>query len=840
MHSLSFARARKHHVTIPDKATGCTTGNDAVDHVAGVNNDLLVGAWIKPTVEMSCVGTPPGTKYHVFSKWNVSAGQCAYKLWLETVDKNGGACEAASDLQLEVRAAFNDDSTNFSCASPCEVEHPTIPLPLDSVNGWNHVALHLSPEPSGQTATAAIHINGRLTSAYADTQGCNDNTNIPEGVGVFNSNEALFLGNETSGDADAFNGKIGEFMLFSGEELEVSDSADMLFLAHMEGRVGDSAGVFGGGGFIRQYLRPLNGPHTSVNGRYGKGITFDGVNEYLRGVNSVLEGYDTTKSIDSFSVEAWVYPHAVNRRQAIVGQWRFHDSDTSCATNTSLSSFALTLLPSGKLAFQVVSGGDIIEVQGKTAITANDWYHVTGLITPGTTTDLGANKMYLLLNGVDHTSGGAKSFSGESIDSGKIPLTVGAITADPDSVECDKVDAAMHFFDGTIDEVRINRWPNTTIKEQYDGGVVINEVDFKSTEERIELYYPSTMKDTINLAGWTLSVCSKTSKQFTLQEGCGNCASKDLDPGDIVKLVITDGVNPAIFDTSCAGAATTCQWTTDAAGTGTNLVAGDVVDAADGIVLYRGAMPTTVPQAKARMVDAVLWTDDAVCNPTASAESRGLWQSNLKMEASLITNNTKSLCLTQDGNNSQGVLSWAQCNISMGSLNASASTVIDLLSFDAVMQESAEAKISFQTGSELNSFGFKVLGANRAEGFYVEKSELIMARGGVGQGALYEFFDPSPSPYYKLKEIEVSKLENLFGPFQLSEDQGIIDASSSSADGSETPSADPTAAGDPVLPAAGCGTIVASENRAPGFLALFLVLVILASTRTHLFARRKD
>ena len=841
--SLDYTRANKHFLVLRDELAACTTTSNAFDHTLGTDAELFVGAWIKSEQTLSCAKTPAGTKHYVFSKWDGENSDCSYELWLETVDTNGGSCDADSDLAWAVRAHFNDDSTNFSCSTPCEVSHPTVNLPDDSFNDWNHVALSLSPQPSGQESRAFISINGRAVVPVADRDECQDNTNIPEGVGIHNSDADLYIGHSFTFESEGFEGKIGEFMLFSGYDAEISYVWDTLFLDHMEGVSAGETGLFGGGGALRQYMLPRGDTNNNDAGRYGKGTTFDGNGDYLKSITGVLEGYDTVDDLDTLTVEAWIYPHIVNERQTIISQWRFRegvDAEPGCTDDVDDSSFRFALRTDGKLVFEVSDGTTEYQAIGTTVLTANEWYHVAAVITPATTDSLTADTINILVNGVSDTFL-AIDFSSKTINPGRLPILVGATAVEPAaSDECESVDDAVLFFDGIIDEVRINRWPTAGIKETYEGGVVINEVNFNQDEELIELYYPSTMKDQIDLDGWTLSVCSKPLKQFTFD---GSTYDKLLDPGDIVTLRITDGVIPDLVDSSCDGAPTTCQWTTDTASVGTILVSGDIVDAGDGVALYRSGLPPTPLTGEARMVDAVLWTDDALCDPIAASHGRGHWQSNLPLSVGLVTGKSHSICLRKDGDNSQGVLSWDQCNDSIGSLNSTAATAIELLSFEAIELSSGAVNVTFQTGSELNSFGFYVLGSNHRNGVYIPKSELIMARGGASQGALYEFYDANPSAFYKLKEIEVSGLENLYGPFVMGDNNNIVpnnDLPTGSSQGAnpDPVDADANSSMNPALPASGCGRIVASENRAPGFLTLFLVLAALASTRTHFIFRR--
>jgi uncharacterized repeat protein (TIGR01451 family) len=95
---------------------------------------------------------------------------------------------------------------------------------------------------------------------------------------------------------------------------------------------------------------------------------------------------------------------------------------------------------------------------------------------------------------------------------------------------------------------------------------------------------------------------------------------------------------------------------------------------------------------------------------------------------------------------------------------------IILLSFRAVPEGESSLRIEWVTGAETNSWGFHLWrseGGNRADAIRITPS-LILATGGSGQGARYNYVDPDVRPgiryTYWLQEVETGGATPEYGP----------------------------------------------------------------------------
>jgi hypothetical protein len=104
-------------------------------------------------------------------------------------------------------------------------------------------------------------------------------------------------------------------------------------------------------------------------------------------------------------------------------------------------------------------------------------------------------------------------------------------------------------------------------------------------------------------------------------------------------------------------------------------------------------------------------------------------------------------------------------------------TAISLSSFTAT-REGQDVVIGWQTGAELNTFGYRVLRSttgNRADAVEVT-SELVAAQGRGGDGASYRWIDPTAQANqnytYWLVEVETNGTTNEYGPARIIQPTG--------------------------------------------------------------------
>jgi len=163
----------------------------------------------------------------------------------------------------------------------------------------------------------------------------------------------------------------------------------------------------------------VNNP-TWVEGRVGRALSFDGVDDFVEIGNRPILNFHGTQP---FTIEAWVRPAVANHggsilnryNGGIVGNYKFRLSAARLFISRQTSPY--------------------ISLIGDTTLIANTWHHVVGTYN--------GNHMSLFVNG----------------SSNAIPITSGSVS---DSVIRVLIGASLHmnnpvhFFNGLIDEVRIH------------------------------------------------------------------------------------------------------------------------------------------------------------------------------------------------------------------------------------------------------------------------------------------------------------------------------------------------------------------------------------------------
>ncbi len=153
---------------------------------------------------------------------------------------------------------------------------------------------------------------------------------------------------------------------------------------------------------------------TWVNGKFGKALQFDGVNDYVE----ISEG-NSLNITAQITVEAWVYSN--NGWNTIVAK--------DCPYNT-YKGYALGLTSSGRPIFRVGNGSTYYTVIAVNDIR-NGWHHVVGTYD--------GSYLRIYVDGTEKAS--PVSFSG-SIASTSVNVKIG-------------IRPCAGYFNGTIDEIRI-------------------------------------------------------------------------------------------------------------------------------------------------------------------------------------------------------------------------------------------------------------------------------------------------------------------------------------------------------------------------------------------------
>jgi hypothetical protein len=771
-------------------------------------------------------------------------------MWLEAVDSNGGGC-IDPDMVLRFRAAFNDSGSSFDCATICEVKRVASNIPL---NSWTHLSVMF--DPIIVPARVFLMINDKQTVTGAAAQSCESGTDIPDGFTIHDSTQDVFIGIDKASGTDAFEGRLGQ--------IQVVESSHNNFLRNMallhmnSGYSAPYVNYHGGEDPLLTYAvrtygaatpTPGNGAGTvdSTNKRYTQSFHFDGLDDYVLYLTGTNYNSPDRSAAETLLVEAWIRPEDADgggiTEQVIAAKWLYND-DVSCTNDTTNSAFKLYLDTSGKVNFSVIdSTGTIVTVTGNTVLSDNQWYHVAGVLTGSTTQYLTVDRTYVMVDGKSDVTT-PTTFTG-TLRITSQAMTLGAIKVTAPSNICSSI-GAKDFFKGNIDEFRVNIPLQVQGAEYFNPGVVLNEVNYKHNSglnkgEEVELYTFNSLGHSIDLNGYTLGVCSQTTKSYVFDNACGNCASKVVDPGDIVTVVFTPSLGPigGNIDTSCSGAPTSCTWYTENTSSASAFAAGDINDPADGIILYGASDPNTDAKKFSSAIDAVMWgAYQGTCQDNVTSDVRGLWEENVALQTGLISDATRSLCLDADGENELASSSWAQCAQTIGSLNANRTTAIQLLQLSASLS-SPGIELFWETGIEENVLGFHILRADSEFDHYVQiNSDLVLSQGVVGVGSKYSFHDGNGklTSYYKLQEVDIDGLTIEYGPVSALPTANKSEALSS---GSSVSGSDGTLAGEnngsdslANFSANGCGRIATSESMAGTSLTMLLLLIMFMSTRT--------
>lgn len=162
----------------------------------------------------------------------------------------------------------------------------------------------------------------------------------------------------------------------------------------------------------------INGATWLTQGKFGSGLRFDGVNDYVNVANSTTLNFEG----GDFTVSAWVYTSNLNTAM-MFGKF-----------GTTGNGWRVFSTPSGRLSFH----GNAGEAYSNTgAVVLNQWQHLAAVQT--------GSGITLYINGVNVSkySGGNGNYDNSA------PFQIGT-TSKPPGGSCCQV-----FFKGRIDEVRI-------------------------------------------------------------------------------------------------------------------------------------------------------------------------------------------------------------------------------------------------------------------------------------------------------------------------------------------------------------------------------------------------
>ena len=807
---LTFTRANNHRIRVKDTLASCTTGEHHIDALSA-GDWVHIAAYVRPTAILTCADL--GNKYMIASKWDASGTDCSYRVYLKAVDTNGGGC-VDTDMRYRVVAEAVDDNGTFSCASPCTRE----------AGSFGDLA-------AGTASTVEMTVQyGLGVSVYLDelgnSAGCDSGT---WGVNDVANNSAadLLIGSGDGGSTEAFEGEIRQVLLTvpdaANDPTSITDfnlnSSTFAKNEHFDTDHG--SGLIGGINkppFIYGMLK--NGASVVSGGRHKNAVELDGTNDYVLYPKYNLPDF----SLDMF-ISVWIYPHDADgggtNEQTIAGLWTY-DDDVSCTVTDY--GMRLYLTTTGKVAFDYKTPSGTTTLTGTTTLSDNTWYHVSindPQLPTKIRTDFTAGHKHLLLNDSVEDSAAITSYGFS-----KTKYLIGASEVDSPGTTCASGEQ-KDFFDGLIDEF----YSHNSSKESMGNSIVINEVNFNLTEEEIELYVFDGITGSIDMKDYQIkNVSNFSARSIIFDDACGDCASKVVDPGDYV-IVRLNGGGPGVTDTSCSGVATSCVWNAKNSSASQDLSSGNL-GTTDGVFLFHR-------DGHHGPIDAVYWESFPDLEQIGVT---GVWALGSAVATDNTTTTSDSICLANDGVNARGVYDWTQCSDTIGASNAGGTTHIDLGDLQAQSYQGATT-VLWNTLSEVDTFGFKILRSDTKDGPFVEVSQLVESRGGIGHGFSYEFIDADTSGhlyYYMLQEVTVRGATHEHGPIRAQLYKPGVTEKVLGGFASDNSAQDQSlAVGETAdYQASGCGAIVNDSSRTPLLLLTFIVLLMLVSLRTHVVFKK--
>ncbi len=230
----------------------------------------------------------------------------------------------------------------------------------------------------------------------------------------------------------------------------IPPSVDLVGLWHFDEGTGITANDSSGSGNTGTLV---NDPLWEVLGKFGNALSFDGMDDYV----------DCEKNVDittAITVEAWINPSEFTDYDAIVTNFEWRNVSKQ-------QGWSFRVMADGKLVWRaVLSGNDRYFITSKSAMEANNWYHV--VLTHDT------NYTRLYINGSkdkEETPGGTIVNLGKALKIGWDDW------------------AAERVFNGTIDEVRI-----------WDGALTGSNIEYNYSLRNIGIdIKPGSDPNSINL-----------------------------------------------------------------------------------------------------------------------------------------------------------------------------------------------------------------------------------------------------------------------------------------------------------------------------------------------------
>lgn len=242
--------------------------------------------------------------------------------------------------------------------------------PSYQINRWNHLAATF--QDTGDCFSGVkVFING-VVIPISPSSG---NTGLS---GLKSDNGIPILFGASLGGVTPFDGRLDEIKIYNYARTEAQVVSDMTGGGSTErtptgywkfdegvGTIANDSTFYGENG-------TLNGAVWNSNGRFGKAVQLSGAaGSYVN-----LGDAKGMRLASASAITAWVKPQSVNdgATHTIFSKWG--------ATNGT-DAYALQIGTTGKVVFQIGNGQQQESVTGQTVLSANNWYHVAAVFSPG-------------------------------------------------------------------------------------------------------------------------------------------------------------------------------------------------------------------------------------------------------------------------------------------------------------------------------------------------------------------------------------------------------------------------------------------------------------------------
>ncbi len=311
--------------------------------------------------------------------------------------------------------------------------------PYTYVNSWHFVATSITDNGDG-TWTNRIYIDGIIVESRTET------VSGPAALASQTSNLTVSL------EANPFNGSIDDVRIYNYARTQAQILEDYSGgrkqkqpIGHWKfnegyGTTANNLGI--GGTALNGTLTNMASPATSTSGwtdsgKIGKGLNFDGSDDYVDAGNN-----DSINNLDTWTIEAWTKPNAGYGQVAP----RLMNKGNGIRAYFSPASGKITVdTTDDNGAFQGV-------ITSTNAIPINEWTHIIATLNEGA-----SQKIRLYVNG-------------------KLDGTGSELT-NPTTLTNDLYfgGADTRYFNGSIDDVKIYNYALTEdeVREEYNGGAFL-------------------------------------------------------------------------------------------------------------------------------------------------------------------------------------------------------------------------------------------------------------------------------------------------------------------------------------------------------------------------------